>query len=149
MKRRSLPALAIQDLNSAVAGELDVRVQEQDGSVQEYKVNTANIPYLTRRAAFVTSFTQVNLWPTITRRMVTPSEPLSFLGISNGWSLYGGMVSSSKYISLAAGIGRDLMALGALAFDVTRSDAKLEDEHRSGQSYRVSYSKRFDDTGSQ
>jgi outer membrane usher protein FimD/PapC len=141
---------AIQDLNSAVAGNLDVRVQEQDGSVQEYKVNTANIPYLTR--------------PGSVRYKLYAGKPVSYdhktdgdtfgtgefsWGISNGWSLYGGIVSNSKYISLAGGIGRDLMALGALAFDVTRSDAKLENEHRSGQSYRVSYSKRFDDTGSQ
>jgi outer membrane usher protein FimD/PapC len=39
---------AIQDLNNAVSGMLDVRVQEQDGSVQEFKVSTASIPYLTR-----------------------------------------------------------------------------------------------------
>lgn len=38
----------IQDINDAVSGELDVRVEEQDGSVQEFKMNTANIPYLTR-----------------------------------------------------------------------------------------------------
>src|SRR5690606_5334350 len=113
---------AIQDLNSAVAGELNVRVQEQDGSVQEYKVNTANIPYLTR--------------PGNVRYKFYAGKPVGYdhktngdtfgtaefsWGISNGWSLYGGMVSSAKYISLAAGIGRDLMALGALAFDVTRS----------------------------
>lgn len=141
---------AIQDLSTAVTGTLDVRVQEQDGSVQEYKVNTANIPYLTR--------------PGSVRYRFYAGKPTSYdhhadgdtfgssefsWGISNGWSLYGGMVSSSKYISLAAGIGRDLMALGALAFDVNRSDAKLENEHRHGQSYRVSYSKTFDETGSQ
>lgn len=141
---------AIQDLNNAVSGTLDVRVQEQDGSEQNYKVSTANIPYLTR--------------PGSVRYKLFAGKPTSYdhkadgetfgsgefsWGISNGWSLYGGMVTSEKYVSFAAGLGRDLMAFGALAFDVTRSDAKLEDEHRSGQSYRVSYSKRFDDTGSQ
>ena len=39
----------IQDINEAVSGELNVRVEEQDGGVQEFVVNTANIPYLTRR----------------------------------------------------------------------------------------------------
>lgn len=38
----------IQDLNDAVSGELNVRVEEQDGSVQEFTMNTASIPYLTR-----------------------------------------------------------------------------------------------------
>ncbi|MGP2705285.1 fimbria/pilus outer membrane usher protein, partial [Serratia marcescens] len=38
----------IQDLNDAVTGDLDVRVEEQDGSVQEFKMSTASIPYLTR-----------------------------------------------------------------------------------------------------
>ena len=38
----------IQDIDDAVSGELNVRVEEQDGSVQEFTMNTASIPYLTR-----------------------------------------------------------------------------------------------------
>lgn len=38
----------IHELNSAVSGQLDVRVEEQDGSVQTFQVTTATIPYLTR-----------------------------------------------------------------------------------------------------
>ena len=38
----------IQDLSSAVSGQLDVRVEEQDGSAQTFTVETATIPYLTR-----------------------------------------------------------------------------------------------------
>ncbi|WP_337241544.1 fimbria/pilus outer membrane usher protein, partial [Proteus faecis] len=38
----------IQDISSAVSGMLDVRVEEQDGSVQTFQVNTAHIPYLSR-----------------------------------------------------------------------------------------------------
>jgi outer membrane usher protein FimD/PapC len=38
----------IQELNSALTGRLDVRVEEQDGSVQTFSVETAQVPYLTR-----------------------------------------------------------------------------------------------------
>lgn len=38
----------IQDLRSSVRGTLDVQVEEQDGSISTFQVNTANIPYLTR-----------------------------------------------------------------------------------------------------
>nr|WP_234013803.1 outer membrane usher protein [Cronobacter dublinensis] len=142
---------AIQDLNNSVSGALDVRVQEQDGSVQEYKVNTASIPYLTRPGSV-----RYKMYAGRPSTYDHHSEGDGFgsgefsWGISNGWSLYGGLVASRNYLATALGVGRDLMALGALAFDITRSGAKLGDgEERHGQSYRVSYSKRFDETGSQ
>ncbi len=142
---------AIQDLNNSVSGALDVRVQEQDGSVQEYKVNTASIPYLTRPGSV-----RYKMYAGRPSTYDHHSEGHEFgsgefsWGISNGWSLYGGLVASRNYLATALGVGRDLMALGALAFDITRSGARLDGgEERQGQSYRVSYSKRFDETGSQ
>lgn len=38
----------IQDLRDAVSGTLDVRVEEQDGSVRSFQIDTAGVPYLTR-----------------------------------------------------------------------------------------------------
>ncbi len=38
----------IQGLDSSVRGRLDVRVEEQDGSVNSFQVDTATVPYLTR-----------------------------------------------------------------------------------------------------
>lgn len=38
----------IQSLNSAVNGQLDMKVEEQDGSVQTFQVDNASVPYLTR-----------------------------------------------------------------------------------------------------
>ncbi|WP_163446963.1 fimbria/pilus outer membrane usher protein, partial [Escherichia coli] len=72
-------------------------------------------------------------------------------GVSNGWSLYGGMLLGGDYNALALGLGRDLLLLGALSFDVTQSRAKLpySDETLSGGSYRLSYSKTFDELDSQ
>lgn len=70
--------------------------------------------------------------------------------MSNGWSLYGGGLGAKDYGSLAVGVGRDLMAFGALSVDVTQSRATLpERDTLSGKSYRASYSKRFDEYDSQ
>ena len=48
-----------------------------------------------------------------------------------------------------AGVGRDLMAFGAVSLDVTRASTTLRDGTYSGASYRLSYSKRFEEYDSQ
>lgn len=142
----------IQDINNAVSGQLDIRVEELDGSVQEFRMDTASIPYLTR--------------PGSVRYKVASGRPSDFRhhtngpffatgelswGVSNGWSLYGGGVAGGDYNALALGVGRDLMMFGALSFDVTQSRAILQQETGTltGGSYRLNYSKRFDEYDSQ
>lgn len=46
-------------------------------------------------------------------------------------------------------MGRDLLAFGALSFDATRARTSLQDEDLSGASYRLSYSKNFEEYDSQ
>ena len=142
----------IQDINDAVSGELDVKVEEQDGSVQAFKMNTANIPYLTRPGSvrFKLATGKPSDWEHRSRGPLFGTGEFSW-GVSNGWSLYGGALLGGDYNALALGIGRDLMVFGALSFDVTQSRATLphQDEALTGGSYRVSYSKTFDETDSQ
>ena len=142
----------IQDINNAVNGELKVRVEEQDGSVQEFMMNTSNIPYLTRPGSvrFKLAAGKPSDWEHHSRGPIFGTGEFSW-GISNGWSLYGGALAGGDYNALSLGIGRDLMAFGALSFDATHSRARLpqEDGTLSGGSYRVSYSKRFDEYDSQ
>lgn len=143
----------IQDINDAVSGQLDVRVEEQDGGVQSFTVETASVPYLTR--------------PGSVRYKVSSGRPSDFShstegpmfvtgeaswGVSNGWSLYGGAVEGGDYKALALGVGRDLMTFGALSFDITQSRARLPQMQKntlSGNSYRLRYSKNFDAYDSQ
>lgn len=141
----------IQDLSDAVSGKLDVKVQEQDGSVQTFQVDTATIPYLTR--------------PGLVRYKLFAGKPSDYdhksqgpefatgefsWGVDSGWSLYGGGLFAGGYNALALGGGRDLMVLGALSFDMTQSRATLpENETKQGGSYRLSYSKRFDEYDSE
>ncbi len=39
----------IQDLGDSVSGTLHVRIEEQNGRVQEYDISTASMPFLTRQ----------------------------------------------------------------------------------------------------
>lgn len=141
----------IQDLSEAVRGELDVRVEEEDGSVQEFSLSTATIPYLTRPGAirYKMALGRPSNWTHDAAGPWFGAGELSW-GISNGWSLYGGAIVGKDYGALAQGMGRDLMQFGALSFDMTQSRARLPQEGAlSGSSYRLSYSKMFEEYDSQ
>ncbi|OIN43965.1 fimbrial assembly protein [Pseudomonas costantinii] len=140
----------IQDLNDAVTGRLDVRVEEQDGSIHAFQVDTAGVPYLTR--------------PGRVRYKLAAGRPSNLQygaegdffgtgefswGISNGWSLFGGGISDNNYRALSAGVGRDLLAFGAISLDVTQSQANVWNDTLSGKSYRLQYSKNFEQYDSQ
>ncbi len=141
----------IQDIDDSVLGELQVRIEEEDGSVQTFTLNTATIPYLTRpgQLRYKMALGQpINGQHSMSGPQFASGE-FSW-GVNNGWSLYGGAIGSEHYQALASGIGRDLLVFGAMSFDVTHSVARLPwGDTRQGNSYRLSYSKRFDDYGSQ
>lgn len=141
----------IQDLNDAVSGKLDVRVEEQDGSVQEFQIETASIPYLTRPGLVRYKFAagRPTDWEHHTDGPVFGTGEFSW-GVSNGWSLYGGLLGGENYQAASLGIGRDLLMFGAMSFDITQSHAQpKEQDTQAGRSYRVSYSKHFDELDSQ
>jgi len=144
-------AFRIRDLNSAVSGRLDVRVKEQDGSEQYFNVDTANVPYLTRPGTLRYK-TALGRPSTYKHHLEGPwfvTGEFSW-GIANSWSLYGGGVVADDYQAFSLGLGRDLFVLGALSADVTQSHAKLRNgDKREGKSYRLSYSKRFDEIDSE
>ena len=142
----------IQDIDNAMSGTLDVRVEEQDGTTQTFSLETSNIPYLTRPGRIRYKFTSGK--SSEARHQLNgpgfASGELSW-GVSNGWSLFGGGVVAGNYNALALGIGRDLYWLGAMSFDVTQSRARLQvtAQQSSGRSYRLSYSKSFEQYDSQ
>lgn len=142
----------IQDINDTVIGQLDVRVEEQDGSVQEFTMNTANIPYLTRPGSvrYKLAAGRPSDWQHKSNGPWFGTGEFSW-GVSNGWSLYGGALIGGDYNALSVGIGRDLLMFGALSFDATQSSASLpnDSDKLQGGSYRLSYSKNFDEYDSQ
>lgn len=141
----------VQTLSNSAVGQLDVRVEEQDGSVQKFTVNTSTIPYLTRPGLVRYKLASGRL-SDIDHKIQGPlfaAGEFSW-GVNNGWSLYGGSILSKGYQAAAIGIGRDLLALGAVSFDATQSLAEFPNQKkRTGGSYRLSYSKRFDELDNQ
>ncbi|EAX7734115.1 PapC/FimD family outer membrane usher protein [Salmonella enterica] len=137
----------IQDLDSSVRGRLDVEVIEQNGKKKTFQVDTASLPYLTRPGQI-----RYKLISGRSREYAHSTEGPVFAageaswGISNQWSLYGGLIAAGDYNALAAGLGRDLNAFGTLAADVTQSVARIPGrDTRQGKSWSVKYSKRFDE----
>jgi len=142
----------IQDISQSTTGDLHVRVEEQDGNVQEYDVTTASIPFLTRldQVRYKAAVGRPQSWDLHMEGSPFGVGEASW-GIANGWSLYGGMIGEQDYQALALGVGRDLAILGALAVDVTNSRTHLTEDTGygtgtlQGNSFRISYAKNFDE----
>ncbi|AWS52884.1 MULTISPECIES: fimbria/pilus outer membrane usher protein [Providencia] len=136
----------IQTLDSSIRGTLDVTVREENGEEQQFSITTAALPYLTRPGQIRYKFAAGK--PRFNGRQLegdlTASGELSY-GLNNLWSIYGGSVLSKNYQAFSAGFGRDLFSFGSLSFDATQSHAQLLDKTLTGRSYRLSYSKSFDE----
>ncbi|GDM19319.1 fimbria/pilus outer membrane usher protein [Escherichia coli] len=137
----------IQDMDSSVRGRLDVEVIEQDGRKKTFQVDTAYVPYLTRPGQIrykLVSGRSRNHEHTTEGPVFAAGE--ASWGISNKWSVYGGGIFAGDYNALAVGLGRDMNAFGTVSADVTHSVARISgEETKQGKSWRLSYSKRFDD----
>lgn len=131
------------------AGDLDVTVKESDGSEQHFTVAFASLPVLQREGRFKYALTGGQYRSYNSDVEKTPFAQLTGIyGLPNGLTLYGGFQESSKYQSLAAGVGKNMGDLGAFSTDVTQAWSTPQDLGKSsGQSWRIRYSKNFVETG--
>lgn len=131
------------------AGDLNVTVKEADGSEQHFSVPFASLPLLQREGRLKYSITggQYRSYDSSVEK--TPfSQMTAIYGLPKGFTIYGGLQESSKYQSLASGLGKNLGDFGAFSVDVTQAWSKPQDEVKtSGQSWRARYSKNIVDTG--
>ncbi|MBE4852845.1 fimbrial biogenesis outer membrane usher protein [Enterobacter cloacae complex sp. P40RS] len=131
------------------AGDLDVTVKESDGSEQRFSVAFASLPVLQREGRFKFAITGGQYRSTNNDADQTLFSQLTGIyGLPYGLTLYGGLQESSKYHSLAAGMGKNLGDFGAFSTDVTQAWSTSQNMQRnSGQSWRIRYSKNFVGTG--
>ncbi|MGL5387632.1 MAG: fimbria/pilus outer membrane usher protein [Serratia sp. (in: enterobacteria)] len=131
------------------SGDLNVTIKESDGSEQLLVIPFASLPVLQREGRLKYSAT-TGVYRSYDNSVdKTPlSEATVIYGLPAGFTIYGGGQFSSKYQSMAAGVGKNLGDFGALSLDVTQAWSKQKDQQKeSGQSWRVRYSKNFVQTG--
>lgn len=131
------------------AGDLDVTIKESDGSEQHFTVAFASLPVLQREGRFKYALTGGQYRSYNSDVDKTPfGQMTGIYGLPHGFTLYGGLQESSKYQSIAAGVGKNMGDFGAFSTDVTQAWSTPKDQEKSsGQSWRIRYSKNFVDTG--
>jgi len=143
-------AFEISDLYSTGgSGDLDVIVEESDGSKQQFVVPYASLPVLRREGSLKYSVTSGVYRPADSDVDETPfTQATASYGLPLSTTLYGGFQASSKYQSITAGIGKNLGDIGAVSFDITQAWSSPNNrEDISGQSLRFRYSKNLSTTG--
>lgn len=139
-------------------GDLDVTVRESDGTEQTFSVPYASVAQLLRPGSSRYAFTAGELRGENLREKPTLFQTTYQYGVNNAITSYGGVQVSPNYYAIQVGVAFGL-PVGALAFDVTQAQAKLDEStdinglHRSGnslngQSYQLSYSKLIRETNS-
>lgn len=133
------------------AGDLDVTIKEADGSEQHFTLPYASLPVLQREGRLKYAVTGGQYRSYNHNVDKTPFGQITGIyGLSRGVTLYGGLQASSKYQSVAAGLGKNMGDLGAISADVTQAWSTPQDGKKSnGQSWRARYSKNFVGTGTQ
>lgn len=134
-------------------GDLTVTVREADGQEHFFLVHYAAMPQLLRPGSYRYSLTAGQI------RQITLTEKPRFLeatwqqGLTNYLTGYLGWQQSEKYYAAQAGIAVGT-PVGAISIDATQSHTTFDgaggnsrDKASSGQSYRLSYSKIIEATG--
>lgn len=143
-------AFEINDMYSTGgSGDLYVTIKEADGSEQNFTVPYASLPLLQREGRLKYAVTGGQYRSYDSRVDKTPfGQMTGIFGLPAGFTLYGGVQESSKYQSIAAGLGKNLGGIGAVSTDVTQAWSHPQgQEKQSGQSWRVRYSKNMVETG--
>ncbi|MCK6903992.1 fimbrial biogenesis outer membrane usher protein [Enterobacter roggenkampii] len=131
------------------AGDLDVTVKEADGSEQHFTLPYASLPVLQRegRLKYAVTGGQYRSYNGSVDK--TPFGQITGIyGLPYGLTLYGGLQESSKYQSIATGLGKNMGDFGAISADITQAWSTPQGGEKSnGQSWRARYSKNIVGTG--
>ncbi|KAB2498970.1 fimbria/pilus outer membrane usher protein, partial [Enterobacter hormaechei] len=143
-------AFAITDLNpTSSSGDLEVTVEEKDGSQQRYTVPYSTVPLLQREGRWKYDLVAGD-YRSGNSEQDTPffTQGTMIAGLADGYTLYGGTQLASRYTAIAIGAGKNLGDWGAVSLDLTHARSQLADDSRhEGQSLRFLYAKSLNGFG--
>ncbi len=143
-------AFEINDLfPTSSSGDLQVLVEESDGSINSYTVPFAGVPVLQREGRIKYAISAGQFRNGGDEQDKSTFEQATMLwGLPYGITAYGGAQLSNNYRSLALGIGKNFGELGAVSVDITQANSTLADDStHQGQSMRFLYAKTLNDFG--
>lgn len=144
-------AFEINDLYpSSFSGDLDVTIEEADGSVRHFVQPFSALPQMQRPGYLKYSATAGRFRAASSQDSNEPEflESTASYGLNNVLTLYGGLNASQDYRALALGLGSTLGELGAVSMDVSRANTQLDnDENYHGYSWRTQYIKDLPESG--
>ena len=141
---------------SGSSGDYDVTVTEADGRERRFVVPYSSLPIMLRPGGWKYELTAGRYNGSLTQgsRQSDFVMATAVYGLPKGFTVYGGTQLARDYQSLSAGSGLSLGEVGALSADVTHSVAKFTNsaaeqssDRKTGQSYRLRYSKSQVSTG--
>lgn len=140
----------LKDITPQISnGDLDVTVEEGDGTVQRFTQPYSSIPVLQREGQLRYDILAGKYRSGISdQRQPAYFQTGLLYGLPHGYTLYGGSQISSHYQSVAFGLGLNIGQRGAVSLDATQAYSTLaNDDKKEGQSLRFLYAKSLQDTG--
>lgn len=139
----------IRDLSQVTSGaDLEVTVEEADGSEHSFIQASASVPVLQREGAFKYALAAGTFRGNEGEEEPAFAQGTAIYGLPYGVTVYTGALGASLYHALLAGIGADLGRFGSASVDVTAARTAFDDGRAdaSGLSVRSQYSKDIPDT---
>ncbi|WPA92795.1 fimbria/pilus outer membrane usher protein [Providencia zhijiangensis] len=134
---------------TGTAGDLEVSVQEEDGTTRVFTQAFSSLPVMQRAGGVKYEVAAGKYDGGITDGSKEQQFIMGTLiyGLPKAITLYTGLLGANHYWSSMVGTGISLGSFGALSMDVTHAQASINHESKQGQSFRVRYSKNLSESG--
>lgn len=137
------PFTLMDVIPSGFGNDLDVSVEEADGSISTFTVAYSSVPQLMRKDHGRWEVAAGELHDNSLDHKPKVTQLTGYYGLSDIITGYGGLqASDQQYFAALGGVAFNT-PLGAIAADITHSHAEFDDngqDTESGESYRVTYS---------